>query len=227
MTLTASAAGYTNATTSLTVTVTGTLTSQTMVITPTPVATVYDNSPQNTIAYQLVVSQTNGTLGNLGNGVTWTSDNPLFSVIVPNTNSGTYYVVTTWTGMIAAGSQTVDLTASAPGYTTTTITLTISVVPVANPTMTIAVNGSSSVAENAVAGAVVDTLSATDPNGNVISGVTFSVNNSNFSVSGGTLTTAWLNPLSPGSQTMTITATAAGFQTATLPLTVTIGPPCH
>jgi hypothetical protein len=222
MTITASAPGYITATVNLTVTVTGTLAPQTMVITPSQVATVYDNSPQNTIAYQLVVSQPDGTLGNLSGGVTWLSDNQLFTVVEPNTNSGTYYLVTTWTGTIADGSQTVDLTASAPGYTTATLSLTISVVPSANPTMSIAVNGASSVPDNAAT--VVDTLSATDPTGAVIPGATFAVDNANFQISGSNLVTAWLGTIIDGLQTVNITATAPGFKTATLPMTITIGP---
>jgi hypothetical protein len=93
MTITASAPGYTTATIALTVTVTGTGASQTMVITAAQAHTVYDNSPQGTIAYSLTVSQTNGTVGNLSSGVTWTVDNPLFAVENTMTNAGIYYLV--------------------------------------------------------------------------------------------------------------------------------------
>ena len=75
------------------------------------------------------------------------------------------------------------LTASAPGYTTADLTLTIAVVASGNPAMTIGVNRSSSVAANAVAGSVIDTLSATTSSGYAVPGVTFSVNDSNFTVS--------------------------------------------
>lgn len=81
MTVTASAPGYTTASLPLTVTVTGTSAAQTMLITPAQIATAYDNSPLGTIVYSLTVSQTNGTVGNLTNGVTWTVDNPLFAVV--------------------------------------------------------------------------------------------------------------------------------------------------
>lgn len=76
MTITASAAGYTTASLPLTVTVTGTLALQTMLVTSSQVATAFDNSPSGTIIYSLTVSQTNGTLGNLNSGVTWTVDKP-------------------------------------------------------------------------------------------------------------------------------------------------------
>jgi hypothetical protein len=222
MTITAAAAGYTTATMALTVTVTGTLAPQTMVVTPTQVATVYDNLPQNSVVYSLTVSQSDGTLGNLSGGVSWASDNPLFAVTAPNTNSGIYYLVTTWSGTIADGTQTVDLTASAPGYTTATLTLTISVVSPADATMTVTVNGTSSAPDNAMPATVIDTLSATDPNGAVIPGAIFSVDNPNFQISGGNLVTAWLGTIADGPQTVNVTATAPGFQTTTLPLTVTI-----
>jgi hypothetical protein len=227
MTVTASASGYTTASLPLTVTVTGTLAPQTMLITPAQVATAYDNSPSGTIVYSLTVSQTNGTLGNLNSGVTWTVDNPLFAVVTTMAGQGIYYLTTTWTGQIADGPQTVDLTASAPGYTTADLTLTIAVVASGNPAMTIGVNGSSSVAANAVAGSVIDTLSATTSSGTAVPGVTFSVNNANFAVSGANLDTAWASPISQGSQTMTITASASGFTTTTLPLTVTVTAPCQ
>ncbi len=227
MTITASASGYTTASLPLTVTVTGTLAPQTMVITPAQVATAFDNSASGTIVYSLTVSQTNGTLGNLASGVTWTVDNPLFAVVNTMTNAGIYYLTTTWTGQIADGPQTVDLTASAPGYTTADLTLTIAVVASGNPVMTIGVNGSSSVAANAVAGSVVDTLSATTSSGTAVPGVTFSVNNSNFSVSGGNLDTAWTSPIGQGSQAITVTASAPGYTTTTLPLTVTVTAPCQ
>jgi hypothetical protein len=227
VTVTASASGYTTASLPLTVTVTGTLTPQTMLLTPVQVATAYDNSPSGTIVYSLTVSQTNGTLGNLNSGITWTVDNPLFTVVTTMGGQGIYYLTTTWTGQIADGPQTVDLTASAPGYTTADLTLTIAVVASASPTMTIGVNGSSSVAANAVAGSVVDTLSATNSGGTAVPGVTFSVNNSNFAVSGGNLDTAWASPIGQGSQTMTITASAPAFTTTTLPLTVTVKAPCQ
>ena len=227
MTITASAAGYTTASLPLTVTVTGTLAPQTMVITPAQVATAFDNSATGTIVYSLTVSQTNGTLGNLASGVTWTVDNPLFAVVNTMTNAGIYYLTTTWTGQIDEGPQTVNLTASAPGYTTADLTLTIAVVASGNPTMTIGVNGSSSVAANAVAGSVIDTLSATTSSGTAVPGVTFSVNNSNFAVSGANLDTAWTSPIGQGSQAMTVTASAPGYTTTTLPLTVTVKPPCQ
>jgi hypothetical protein len=227
MTVTAAAAGYTTASLSLTVAVTGTLAPQTMLITPAQVATAFDNSASGTIVYSLTVSQTNGTVGNLASGVTWTVDNPLFAVVNTTTNAGIYYLTTTWTGQIADGPQTVDLTASAPGYTTADLTLTIAVVASANPVMTIGVNGSSSVAANAVAGSVVDTLSATTSSGTAVPGVTFSINNSDFSVSGANLDTAWASPISQGSQAMTVTASAPGYTTATLPLTVTVTAPCQ
>ncbi|HUC11090.1 MAG TPA: hypothetical protein VL985_11800 [Stellaceae bacterium] len=227
MTITAAASGYTTAALSLTVTVTGTMAPQTMLITPVQVATAYDNSPRGTIVYSLTVSQPNGTLGNLSSGVTWTVDNPLFAVVDTTTDAGIYYLTTTWTGQIAPGSQMVNLTASAPGYTTATLSLTIGVVAAANPTITIAVNGASSVPDNVVSGTVVDTLTATNSSGTAVPGVTFSVNNPNFTVSGGNLTTTWTSPISEGSQTMTITASAPGFTTATLPLTVTVTAPCQ
>jgi hypothetical protein len=227
MTITASAAGYTTASLPLTVTVTGTLAPQTMLITAAQAHTVYDNSAKGTITYSLTVSQTNGTLGNLSQGVTWTVGNPLFTVVNTMANAGIYYLTTTWNGQIADGPQTVDLTASAPGYTTADLTLTIAVVASANPAMTIGVNGSSSVAANAVAGSVVDTLSATTSSGTAVPGVTFSVNNSNFSVSGANLDTAWTSPISQGSQAITVTASAPGYTTATLPLTVTVTAPCQ
>lgn len=227
LTVTASAAGYTMASLPLTVTVTGTLAPQTMLITPAQVATAFDNSASGTIVYSLTVSQTNGAVGNLANGVTWTVDNPLFAVVNTMTNAGIYYLTTTWTGQIADGPQTVDLTASAPGYTTADLTLTIAVVASGNPAMTIGVNGSSSVAANAVAGSVVDTLSANTSSGTAVPGVTFSVNNSNFAVAGGNLDTAWVSPISQGSQALTVTASAPGFTTTTLPLTVTVTAPCQ
>jgi hypothetical protein len=227
MTVTASASGYTTASLPLTVTVTGTASPQTMLITSSQVATAYDNSPSGTIVYSLTVSQTNGTLGNLNSGVTWTVDNPLFTVVTTMAGQGIYYLTTTWTGQITDGPQTVDLTASAPGYTTADLTLTIAIVASASPTMTIGVNGSSSVAANAVAGSVIDTLSATNSSGTAVPGVTFSVSNTNFAVSGANLDTAWASPIAQGSQTMTITASAPGFTTATLPLTVTVTPPCQ
>jgi hypothetical protein len=227
MTITASAAGYTTASLPLTVAVTGTSAPQTMLITPAQVATVFDNSATGTIVYSLTVSQTNGTLGNLNSAVTWTVDNPLFTVVTTMAGQGIYYLTTTWTGQIADGPQTVDLTASAPGYTTADLTLTIAVVASGNPTMTIGVNGSSSVAANAVAGSVIDTLSATNSSGIVVPSVTFSVNNSNFAVSGGNLDTAWARPIGQGAQSMTITASAPGFTTTTLPLTVTVTAPCQ
>jgi hypothetical protein len=227
MTVTASLAGYTTASLPLTVTVTGTLAPQTMLITPAQVATAFDNSATGTIVYSLTVSQTNGTLGNLNSGVTWTVDNPLFAVVSSMAGQGIYYLTTTWNGQIADGPQTVDLTASAPGYTTADLTLAIAVVASASPTMTIGVNGSSSVAANAVAGSVVDTLSATNSSGTAVSGVTFSVSNTNFAVSGANLDTAWASPISQGSQIMTITASAPGFTTATMPLTVTVKAPCQ
>jgi hypothetical protein len=227
MTITASAAGFTTASLPLTVTVTGTLAQQTMLITSSQVATAFDNSPSGTIIYSLTVSQTDGTLGNLNSGVTWTVDNPLFTVVTTMAGQGIYYLTTTWTGQITDGPQTVDLTASAPGYTTADLTLTIAIVASASPTMTIGVNGSSSVAANAVAGSVIDTLSATNSSGTAVPGVTFSVSNTNFAVSGANLDTAWASPIAQGSQTMTITASAPGFTTATLPLTVTVTPPCQ
>jgi hypothetical protein len=128
MTITAMAAGYATAAVALTVDVTGTLVPQTMVVTAAQVATVYDNLPPNSVVYSLTVSQPNGTLGNLSGGVTWTSSNPLFAVTEPNTNSGIYYLVTTWSGTVANGSPTVILTASAPDYNPVELTLTIPVV---------------------------------------------------------------------------------------------------
>lgn len=95
------------------------------------------------------------------------------------------------------------------------------------PTMTITVNGGvSPVPDNVVAGTVVDTLTATS-NGAPVPSVTFSVNNANFSVSGANLETAWVSPISQGSQAMTITASAPGYTTATLPLTVQVTAPCQ
>jgi hypothetical protein len=226
MTITASAPGYTTATLALTVTVTGTMATQTMVITAAQAHTVYTNSPQGTIAYSLTVSQPNGTVGNLSSGVTWTVDNPLFTVESTMANAGIYYLATTWTGQIASGPQTVNLTASAPGYTTATLSLTIAVVAAGDPSMTISVNGPSSIPDNVVAGTVVDTLAATS-SGAAVQGVTFSVNNSNFAVSAGNLATSWTSPISEGSQSMTITASAPGFTTATLPLTVNVTAPCQ
>jgi hypothetical protein len=227
MTVTAAASGYTTASLALMVTVTGTLAPQTMLITPAQVATAFDNSATGTIVYSLTVSQSNGTLGNLASGVTWTVDNPLFAVVNTMANAGIYYLTTTWNGQIADGPQTVDLTASAPGYTTANVTLTIAVVASGNPAMTIGVNGSGSVAANAVAGSVVDTLSATTSSGTAVPGVTFSVNNSDFTVSGANLDTAWGSPIGQGSQAMTVTASAPGYTTATLPLTVTVTAPCQ
>jgi hypothetical protein len=94
--------------------------------------------------------------------------------------------------------------------------------------MTITVNsGVSPVPDNVVAGTVVDTLTATDSGGSPVPSVTFSVNNANFTVSGANLQSAWVSPISQGSQTMTITASAPGYQTATLPLTVQITAPCQ
>jgi hypothetical protein len=91
------------------------------------------------------------------------------------------------------------------------------------PTMTISVNsGVSPVPDNAVAGTVVDTLTATSSLGGPAPSVTFSANNANFTVSGANLETTWVSPISPGSQTITITATAPGFVAATLPLTVQV-----
>jgi ABC-type Mn2+/Zn2+ transport system permease subunit len=84
-----------------------------MMITPAQVATAFDNSATGTIVYSLTVSQTNGPLGNLSSGVTWTVDNPLFAVVNTMANSCIYYLTTNWTGQIADGPQTVDLTASA------------------------------------------------------------------------------------------------------------------
>jgi hypothetical protein len=127
MTITASAPGYTPGSKALTITVTGTMAAQQMVVTTTPVGPVYDNSPPVTIASSLVVSQENGTIGNLDSGVTWTSDNLNFKVSNTNTNAGTYYLTTTWTGTIAAGPQTIHLTASAPGYTTADVAVTVQV----------------------------------------------------------------------------------------------------
>jgi hypothetical protein len=227
MTITASASGYTTANLPLTVTVTGTLAPQTMLVTLAQVATAFDNSASGTIVYSLTVSQTNGTLGNLSSGVTWTVDNPLFAVVNTMTSSGIYYLTTNWTGQIADGPQTVDLTASAPGYTTADLTLTIAVVASGNPVMTIGVNGSSKVAANAVAGSVVDTLSATTSSGTAVPGVTFSVNNADFAVSGANLDTAWASPIGQGSQVITVTASAPGYTTATLPVTVTVTAPCQ
>jgi hypothetical protein len=225
--VTASSTGYNTASLALTETITGTTAAQTMLITPAQVATVYDNSPQTTIAYSLTVSQTNGTLGNLSSGVTWTVDNPLFAVVNTMANSGIYYLTTTWNGQIAPGPQTVNLTASAPGYTTADVSLTIAVNAAASPTMTIGVSGSSSIPDNVVTWTVVDTLTATNSSGTTVPGVTFSVSNSNFAISGGNLVTTWSSPISQGSQAMTITASAPGFQPATLPLTVTVTAPCQ
>lgn len=44
-----------------------------------------------------------------------------------NTNSGTFYLVTTWNGSIAAGPKTVHLLVSAPDYVTNEQTLTVQV----------------------------------------------------------------------------------------------------
>ena len=127
MTITASAPGYAPVSKSLTVTVTGTMAAQQMFLTTTQVGPVYDNSPPVTIAYSLVVSQEDGTIGNLASGVTWTSDNLNFTVSNTNTTAGTYYLTTTWKGTIAAGPQTIHLTASAPGYTTADVAVTVQV----------------------------------------------------------------------------------------------------
>jgi hypothetical protein len=94
-------------------------------------------------------------------------------------------------------------------------------------TMTISVNsGVSPVPDNVVAGTVVDTLTATS-NGAPVPSVTFSVDNANFTVSVANLETAWVSPISQGSQTMNITASAPGFTTVTLPLTVQVAAPCQ
>ena len=98
-----------------------------MLVATTQVGSVYDNSPPVTIAYSLVVSQEDGAIGNLASGVTWTSDNLNFKVSNTNTNAGTYYLTTTWSGTIAAGPQTIHLTASAPGYTTADVAVTVQV----------------------------------------------------------------------------------------------------
>jgi hypothetical protein len=127
MTITASAPGYAPASKPLTVTVTGTMAAQQMFVTTSQVGPVYDNSPPVTIAYSLVVSQEDGTIGNLASGVTWTSDNLNFTVSNTNTTAGTYYLTTTWKGTIAAGPQTVHLTAAAPGYTTADVAVTVQV----------------------------------------------------------------------------------------------------
>jgi hypothetical protein len=127
ITVTVSAPGYTASTLPLTVTVTGTLALQTMLVTASAVESPPANAPPTTIVEQLVVSQTNGELGNLGGGVTWTCDNPNFRVVNTNTNAGTYYLVTTWNGTIAAGPETVHLTSSAPDYTTADSALTVQV----------------------------------------------------------------------------------------------------
>jgi hypothetical protein len=95
------------------------------------------------------------------------------------------------------------------------------------PAMTITVNsGVSPVPDNVVAGTVVDTLTATS-NGSPVPSVTFSVDNANFSVSGANLETVWVSPILQGSQAMTITASAPGYTTATLPLTVQVTAPCQ
>jgi hypothetical protein len=127
ITVTASAPGYTTSTLPLTVTVTGTLALQTMLVTATTVESPPANAPPVTIVEQLVVSQQDGTLGNLASGVTWTCDDSNFQVVNTNTNAGTYYLVTTWNGTIAAGPETVHLTSSASDYNTADTTLTVQV----------------------------------------------------------------------------------------------------
>ena len=95
------------------------------------------------------------------------------------------------------------------------------------PNITIPANpGVSPVPDNVVAGTVVYTFTAIS-SGAPVPSVTFSVDNPNFSVSGANLETNWISPISPGSQTMTITASAPGFTPTTLPLTVQVGAPCQ
>jgi hypothetical protein len=113
-------------------------------------------------------------------------------------------------------------------YITVPVTTAPAPPPPPLPTMTISVNsGVSPVPDNAVAGTVVDTLTATSSLGGPAPSVTFSANNANFSVSGANLETNWVSPISPGSQTITITATAPGFAAAALPLTVQVIAPAH
>jgi hypothetical protein len=130
---------------------------------------------------------------------------------------------TTYTPQIVAN----EAGGSFSAYITVPVTTAAPPSPPPLPTMTITVNsGVSPVPDNVIAGTVVDTLTATS-NGGPVPSVTFSVNNANFSVSGANLETAWVSPISQGSQAMTITASAPGYTTATLPLTVQITAPCQ
>jgi hypothetical protein len=131
---------------------------------------------------------------------------------------------TTYTPQIVAN----EAGGSFAAYITVPVTTAPPPPPPPLPTMTITVNsGVSPVPDNVVAGTVVDTLTAIDSGGSPVPSVTFSVNNANFTVSGANLQSAWVSPISQGSQTMTITAAAPGYQTATLPLTVQITAPCQ
>jgi hypothetical protein len=132
-----------------------------------------------------------------------------------------------------ANTFTPQITASeAGGSLAAYITVPVTAAPPPPPpplsTMTISVNsGVSPVPDNVVAGTVVDALSAVDSNGNPVPSVTFSVDNANFTVSVANLETAWVSPISQGPQTMNISASAPGFTTVTLPLTVQVAAPCQ
>jgi hypothetical protein len=137
--------------------------------------------------------------------------------------SGPITNATTYTPQIVAN----EAGGSFSAYITVPVTTAPPPPPPPLPTMTITVNsGVSPVPDNVVAGTVVDTLTATS-NGAPVPSVTFSVNNANFSVSGANLETAWVSPISQGSQAMTIIASAPGYTTATLPLTVQVAAPCQ
>ena len=94
----------------------------------------------------------------------------------------------------------------------------------AQSTFTIGVVGSSSVANTVPYGTVVDAFIASNSSGSKIHGVTWSISgNSNFYIDFfGDLHTAWNSIIAPGPQTVTITASASGYTTASLPLTVTV-----
>ena len=94
----------------------------------------------------------------------------------------------------------------------------------AQSTLTIGVVGSSSVANTVAYGTLVDAFIASNSSGNRLHGVTWSISgNSDFYVDFfGDLHTAWNSIIAPGPQTMTITASASGYTTASLPLTVTV-----
>ena len=94
----------------------------------------------------------------------------------------------------------------------------------AQSTLTIGVFGSSSVANTVPFGTVVDAFIASNSSGNRVHGVTWSISgNSNFYVDFfGDLHTNWNSIIAPGPQTLTVTASAAGYTTASLPLTATV-----